>query len=267
MQFGEYLKQRRLERGWTQPEAALKAVDQVSDSDMLGPLARLRRASLLERLDRSDEAIGVLRALAADIPESGVPDRHLGDIYRVKSRFRDAITAYDRAIGRLRGLTPADWIVFYHRGIALDRDGQWDKAEADFEQALRLAPDQPYALNYLAYSWTEKGRNLDRARVMLERALRARPNDGAITDSLGWVLFRQGHLPEAVRLLERATELEPDDATINSHLGDVYWAIGRRIEALYQWRRALTLNPSAEEADQLELKIRPGYAGPATAAK
>lgn len=248
-------------------EAALKAVDQVSDSDMLGPLARLRRASLLERLDRSDEAIGVLRALAADIPESGVPDRHLGDIYRVKSRFRDAITAYDRAIGRLRGLTPADWIVFYHRGIALDRDGQWDKAEADFEQALRLAPDQPYALNYLAYSWTEKGRNLDRARVMLERALRARPNDGAITDSLGWVLFRQGHLPEAVRLLERATELEPDDATINSHLGDVYWAIGRRIEALYQWRRALTLNPSAEEADQLELKIRPGYAGPATAAK
>lgn len=247
--------------------AALKAVEQVRDNDILGPLARLRQAALLERLDRWDDAIAILRALAADVPDSGVPDRHLGDVYRVKSRFREAITAYDRAISRLLGLTRADWIIFYHRGIALDRDGQWDKAEADFEEALRLAPEQPYALNYLAYSWTEKGRNLDRARAMLERAVRVRPNDGAITDSLGWVLFRQGHLQEALRLLERATELEPDDPTINGHLGDVYWAVGRRIEALYQWRRALTLNPSAEEAAQLEQKIRPGYAGPVPTAQ
>jgi len=247
-------------------EAALRVIDSVRDGDMLAPLVRLRRAALLDRLGKTDEATAILRDLASDMPDSGVPDRHLGDIYRVKSRFRDAIAAYDRAIARLPKLSPADWIVFYHRGIAFDRDGQWDKAEADFRQALQLNPDQPYALNYLAYSWTERGINLDRARIMLEQALRARPNDGAITDSLGWVLFRQGNLRDALRLLERATELEPDDPTINSHLGDVYWAIGRRIEALYQWRRALTLNPPAEEAAQLEEKIRPGYAGPATTA-
>ena len=250
------------------PEAALRVLDSVRDRDMLAPLVLLRRAVLLDRMGKTDEATTILRDLARDMPASAVPDRHLGDIYRIKSRFGDAIGAYDRAIARLPGLSPSDWIVFYHRGIALDRDGQWDKAEADFRQALQLNPDQPYALNYLAYSWTERGINLDRARVMLEQALRARPNDGAITDSLGWVLFRQGNLRDAARLLERATELEPDDPTINSHLGDVYWAIGRRIEALYQWRRALTLNPPADEAAQLEQKIRPGYAGPtATAVK
>ncbi len=246
-------------------EAALAILAAVPDRDTLAPLVRLRRASLQDRMGRTDEAIETLRQLARDIPTSGVPDRHLGDIYRSKSNFRDAITAYDQAIARIPTVTAADWIVFYHRGVALERDGQWERAEADFEHSLRLAPDQPYALNYLAYSWTERGQNLERAKSMLEKALRARPNDGAITDSLGWVMFRMGNMTEAVRLLERAIELEPDDPTINSHLGDVYWAIGRRIEALYQWRRALTLDPPPQEAAQLAEKIRPDYAGPVQA--
>ena len=243
-------------------QAALAVLIPIPARDMLNPIVRLRQASLLERTGRTDQAVAMLRELSRDVPRSGVPGRHLGDIYRAKSRFKDAIVAYDQAIAQTPGITASDWILFYHRGIALDRDGQWEKAQADFEQALVLAPDQPYALNYLAYSWTERGQNLTRARAMLEKALRARPNDGAITDSLGWVLFRMGNLPEAVRLLERASELEPDDPTISSHLGDVYWAVGRRIEALYQWRRALTLNPPPEEMAQLEEKIRPEYSGP-----
>ena len=84
----------------------------------------------------------------------------------------------------------------------------------------------------------------------------AQPNDGAITDSLGWVLYRQGNIPEAVKVLEKAVGLEPQDATITEHLGDVYWAIGRRIEAHYQWRRALTLNPTPDDAAKLESKIK-----------
>lgn len=243
-------------------DAALAVLAPVRDRDVLAPLVRLRRSALQDRLGRTNEAIAILRDLASDVPGSPVPDRHLGDIYRSKSRFSEAITAYDRAITRIPTPAPSDWIVFYHRGVALERDGQWSRAEADFEHALRLAPDQPYALNYLAYSWTERGQNLDRARAMLERALRSRPNDGAITDSLGWVMFRMGNLQDAVRLLERAIELEPDDPTISSHLGDAYWAVGRRIEALYQWRRALTLNPPPREAAQLEQKTRPDYAGP-----
>ena len=79
----------------------------------------------------------------------------------------------------------------------------------------------------------------------------SRPNDGAIADSLGWVLFRQGNVVEATKMLERAVGLEPQDPTITEHLGDAYWATGRRIEAQYQWRRALTLNPTPEDAAKL----------------
>ena len=66
---------------------------------------------------------------------------------------------------------------------------------------------------------------------MIEKAAQQRPNDGAIVDSLGWVMLRQGETAEAVKTLERAVELDPEDATINGHLGDAYWAAGRKLEA------------------------------------
>jgi Flp pilus assembly protein TadD len=111
-------------------------------------------------------------------------------------------------------------------------------------------------LNYLGYSWADQGRNLARARSLIERAAEARPNDGAILDSLGWVILRQGDVAKAVQFLERATELEPEDSAINGHLGDAYWAAGRKLEAEFQWRRSLTLNPEPEDVPKLQAKLR-----------
>ena len=91
---------------------------------------------------------------------------------------------------------------------------------------------------------------------MIDKAVQNRPNDGAIVDSLGWVMLRQGSVPEAVRTLERAVELEPEDASINGHLGDAYWAAGRKLEATYQWRRALIFNPAPDDAAKLEAKLQ-----------
>ena len=100
------------------------------------------------------------------------------------------------------------------------------------------------------------GQNLAQARVMIEKAIQRRPNDGAITDSLGWVMLRQGEITEAVKTLERAVELDPEDPSINGHLGDAYWAAGRKLEATYQWRRALTFNPEPDDAAKLEAKLQ-----------
>jgi Flp pilus assembly protein TadD len=220
-------------------------------------MVQMRQARLLQRLDRGDEALRLLQDLAhahADRPE---PMALMGNILRIKRRFPDAVLAYDRAIA-LSGPPQADhWPLYNDRGIALERSKQWDRAEADFLQALRFAPDQPYVLNYLGYSWAEQGRNLEQAKEMIERAVQQRPNDGAIVDSLGWVAMRMGDIPTAVRLLERATELEPGDATINGHLGDAYWEAGRRLEAIFQWRRALNLKPDPEEKLRIEGRLRP----------
>ena len=138
--------------------------------------------------------------------------------------------------------------MFYSRGIAYDQVHDWPKAEADLQHALSLSPDQPAVLNYLGYSWADRDKNLGQARAMIEKALQRDPNSGAITDSLGWVMLRQGDDQQAVKMLQRAVELDPEDATINGHLGDAYWAVGRKLEAQYQWRRALTLNPTPSDA-------------------
>ena len=155
----------------------------------------------------------------------------------------------------MRSPSPTDWLAYYDRGICYERSRQWSKAEADFKHALKLSPDQPFVLNYLGYSWADMGQNLGEARDMIEKAVRRRPNDGAIVDSLGWVMLRQGETAAAVKTLERAVELEPQDPSINGHLGDAYWAAGRKLEATYQWQRALIFNPEPDDVAKLEAKL------------
>jgi Flp pilus assembly protein TadD len=199
-----------------------------------------------------------LQRLAHDYPESASAALHEADLLRAKQRFPEAIVAYDHAIALIRAPAPTDWLAYYNRGICYERAHQWTKAEADFRHALALSPDEPFVLNYLGYSWADMGQNLTQARGMIEKAAQRRPNDGAIVDSLGWVMFRQGQLADAVSTLERAVELEPQDASINGHLGDAYWAAGRKLEATYQWRRALTFNPEPDDVAKLEAKLQGG---------
>jgi tetratricopeptide (TPR) repeat protein len=241
------------------PQVALRMLNDVAATDPIYPVVQLRKATIVDRLGRSDDAMKDLDRLAHDYPDSPLPDIQRGDILRMKQRFADAVLAYDRAIARDTIPVPTDWVMFYDRGVAEERSHQWQKAEADFNHALELSPDQPFVLNYLGYSWADMGHHLDKARQMIERAAEKRPNDGAIIDSLGWVEFRQGDTGQAVKTLERAVEMEPEDSTINAHLGDAYWAAGRKIEAQYQWRRALTLNPAPDDAAKLEAKLNTGH--------
>ncbi len=238
------------------PAASLHILASVSPNDPLAAIVELRRAALQDQMGRTDEAIAALEQVAREHPDSPLPLAQEGDVLRAKNRFEDAVAAYDRAIARTAQPSHTSWPLFYSRGIAEERSRQWPKAEADFQEALRLAPDQPYVLNYLGYSWADQGQHLAQARQMLEKAAALRPNDGSIVDSLGWVLLRQGDTDQAVRSLESAAEISPEDATINEHLGDAYWAAGRKLEAGYQWRRALTLKPDPDDAAKLEAKLR-----------
>ncbi len=238
-------------------DTALALLDTAAKTrEPIAPIVRLRRAAVLTQMDRTDEAIREVEQLSRDYSDSALPDIELGNLLRVKQRFPEAVAAYDRAMARVKQPRQADWFLWYYRGVAYERSGQWTRAEADLNQALALSPDQPSVLNYLGYAWADMGRNLERARDMIQRAAARRPNDGAITDSLGWVLFRQGKIGEATKQLEKAVGLEPEDPKITEHLGDVYWAGGRKIEAHYQWRRALTLNPTPEDAAKLDSRIK-----------
>ena len=238
-----------------QLDAAMTTLAPVQPSDPLVALIDLRRAQYAERLGRTDEARTELEQLATEYPQRPEPLAILAQMQRGEGHFAEAADTYGRAIARIRQPVPGDWALYYEQGMAYDRAHDWPRAETDFLHALDLSPDEPYVLNYLGYAWTEQGRNLVRARQMIERAAELRPNDGSIVDSLGWVLLQQGDKAGAVRFLEHAVELEPEDATINGHLGDAYMAAGRKREAEVQWRRALILNPEPQEEQALQAKL------------
>lgn len=220
--------------------------------------AEIGRAEALQAAEKPDAAIEVLRGLTkthASIPSVFTS---LGDALRRQSRFSEATDAYDSALSMLPEPQPSHWFLYYARGITLEREGRWDDAEADFRFALDLSPDQPLVLNYLGYGLVEKRLKLDEAQDMIRRAVARRPNDGYITDSLGWVLYRVGKFDEAIPHMERAVELMPVDPIINDHLGDTYWMVGRKLEAAFQWRRALSFDPEEKEAERIRKKLEIG---------
>jgi tetratricopeptide (TPR) repeat protein len=241
------------------PEESLQVLAEIRQASPYYSSARLRSAINLDTLDRTDEAITQLKAIAAEQPEAIAAEVQLGDVLRNKKRYAEAVTAYDEGIRRsaTAGL-PERWSLFYDRGVALERSGQWERAEQDLKHALELKPEQPLVLNYLGYSWIDRGENLDQGLKMIEKAVELRPEDGYIVDSLGWAHYRMGDYAGAVESLEKAIELVPQDPTINDHLGDAYWQSGRMNEARYQWRRALQFGPQENEIKPIEAKLESG---------
>jgi tetratricopeptide (TPR) repeat protein len=244
-----------------QPQASLAVLQKIPPQSRYSWSARLRSAVNLNTLGRTDEAIAQLKEMAAAHPNWASASIQLGDLLREKKQFADSAAAYDEAIRRLgkAGIQPR-WSLYYSRGIAFERSGQWKRAEADLLHALELQPNQPLVLNYLGYSWVDRGENLKRGLQMIEKAVALRPDDGYIVDSLGWAHYRLGDYKAAVKYLEKATELVPEDPTINDHLGDAYWQTGRPREARFQWRQALQFGPAKDEIKPIEAKLDKGLA-------
>jgi tetratricopeptide (TPR) repeat protein len=239
-------------------DAAVAVYKSIEQKSPFGWQARLALADSLNRIERTQEAVTLLEEMGKERKDSADAPMMLGDILRGAERFAEASKAYEDAMARIGELKPQHWSLLYYRGITYERSNQWDRAEADFQKALEFEPDQPYVLNYLAYSWVDKGKNYDRALTMLNKAVEQKPEDGYIVDSLGWVYYRLGKYDLAVEQLERAIELVPQDPVINDHLGDAYWRVGRQNEARFQWRRALNLEPEKDQIAPIESKLEKG---------
>ena len=234
-------------------DLAVEVYRKIADDTPYHWYARLSIADALHADKDTESAIAILRKMIDERKDRADAARTLADLLRIDRQFEEAVEVYDLAYERTDGRK--DWSLLYTRGIALERAKKWDRAEKDFLGALEIEPEQPLVLNYLGYSWVEQGINLEQAKAMIETAVAKRPDDGYITDSLGWVLYRLGSYEEAVQIMERAVALEPGDPVINDHLGDVYWSVGRKNEARFQWDRALTLKPEPDVEAEIRKKI------------
>ena len=113
--------------------------------------------------------------------------------------------------------------------------------------SLEILPDQAHVLNYLGYSWIDRGINLDKGLEMLKKANSLRENDGYITDSVGWAYYIKKNYVKAGPFLQKAVELLPMDPVINDHYGDNLWMLNKKIQARHAWSNVLKLDRTEKE--------------------
>ncbi|HUO21837.1 MAG TPA: tetratricopeptide repeat protein [Caulobacteraceae bacterium] len=223
--------------------------------------ARERIITTYENTGDDDTALTLARDLVKAAPDQRDTQLVLADALRDKGQYQDSAKILSAVIDA--DPANAGWTLYFLRGTALSESGDWPDAEADLLKALSLKPDQPDVLNYLGYTWVEKGERLQQAMAMLLKAANAEPESGEIADSLGWAYYHLGDYHAAVLNLERAVTFNAVSPEINDHLGDAYWQVGRRAEAQFQWRRVLSLQPTAELKASAEKKLSSGLDAPA----
>jgi tetratricopeptide (TPR) repeat protein len=238
------------------------AVDLLGNVGPLDPFAATAREQRIRLLVGGGDREGALAA-ALSATSAGSANRsdwiRLGEVYAELGRRTESADAFGRALaaGAGNGDAGPDWALWLQRGGALDLADNWPEARSALQQAYRLAPEQPFVLNYLGYAQLVRRENVGEAERLIREAHRLAPDNAAITDSLGWALYLRGNYGEAISLLERAAEAGPADVEINEHLGDAYFAAGRRVEARFAWKAAMVY-AEGPAATRIGAKIETG---------
>ena len=206
--------------------------------------ALLRSAGVLHKMGRRDEAYARLRALQTDaaLDEDSRRDAYLfeADLYREDGRPDAELDAYARGLAAY----PDDPVMIYARALMWERRDDIPRAEADFRRILAIDPDDTNALNALGYTLTDRTDRHQEALELIARALAAEPDNAAIIDSYGWVLYRLGRHKDALVELRRAFTKQKD-AEIAAHVAEVLWVLGRREEALRYFEEARRIDPES----------------------
>ena len=211
-------------------------------------------AVALLSLQRPEDAVAVLDRARKEVPPSFRLEYLSGVARSQLKRFDQALEAYSAAekLGATNQPPLTDHRFYFQVGALLERKGDEAKSIEYLEKSLELKPDFDEALNHLGYMWAEKGKNLPRARAMIEQALQAEPENPAYMDSMGWVLFRLGRSPEALEWLTKARQrLTEPDATVLDHLGDAAAASGRWDLAREAWAASLQVESSPSISKKL----------------
>ena len=167
--------------------------------------------------------------------------------------YKKSIELYDFTLKSLKDNAAALSDIYYKRGSSFERIRDYQNSDKDLLRSLELTPDDPYVLNYLAYSWLERNFKINTAIGMLEKAYTLTENDPYITDSLGWGYFLNKEYFKAEKYLNLALQIKPDDAVIMDHYGDALWMLGRKLQANYFWKKVLN-SDDVEDINKSEVK-------------
>lgn len=221
-----------------QYKTALAHYEKVSNGQQ-GLDAAVHRASMMARLGRMEDALGLLESLREQFPP--LADRFLmaeGEILLEAGSYDQALALYADALKD----EPDDDDILYSRSLVYERMNRVADSEADLRKILDKTPDDARALNALGYTLTVHTDRLDEADKLVNKAMQLTPDDPAVIDSLGWLRFRQGRPQDALPLLQKAYSQFPD-AEVAAHLGEVLWTLGSKDQAHAVLSRASQADP------------------------
>lgn len=233
--------------GLDNPEKAIEYYLKVTPDHPQYKKTILSIAFLYKDMNRTDEAVRFLEQHHRQSPADIDITSYLASFYQENNRHDIAVTMLQRALKE----APKNTALLFKLGAVLDTAGQRQQSIETMKTIIRLDPKHASALNYLGYTYAEMGIHLDQALDLVERALKIRPEDAYITDSLGWIYFKKQNYDKAIFYLEKAVRLSDHETVIAAHLADVYLKTGQGEKAAAMYQKALD---NAGQGQQKEIR-------------
>jgi tetratricopeptide (TPR) repeat protein len=247
-------------------DEALAELEQVPPTSPRFADARTAMARIWERRKDWDRTTAELTAAIRAAPDKLSLQVYLAGVQQRRGDLPGAVALMQELIRE----NPDKAELYYDLGVLYGEAGDRDRSLEQMHKVLEIEPDNASALNYIGYTWAEQGLRLDEAESLIRRAIALKPEDGYITDSLGWLFYQRGLQQQAAgqgdaakssfnaarTQLEHALELlEKDDPVITWHLGDTYRSLARYEDALATYKRALALEPEDDDAAKIQAEI------------
>jgi len=229
---------------------AIERFKQVDASSRFFLRTAIQVSLLYQETGQIDTAIEYIKGIIQKNPDNPDLYLYLGMFYEETESLNNASQALQEGLR----LNPKHIQINFRLGVVFDKLNEREKSIEQMKTVIQLDQKNVNALNYLGYTYADMGIKLDEAEKLIITALENRPDDGYITDSLGWVYYKKGLFEQALSYLEKAVRLVPDDPTILEHLGDVYLKLNQAQKALDFYRRSLSVKK--EDKIDIESKIK-----------
>jgi tetratricopeptide (TPR) repeat protein len=194
------------------------------------------------RLKRNQDALSYLEQAVTLNPKRPEPYLLLGLTFLQMEKYQEAKAKLEEGIHQ----DPSNAELHFNLGTAYDKLDHFDDVVRAMERTLELDPEHADALNYLGYSYADRGINGEEALSLTQRAVALKPHNGYYLDSLAWALYKLGRIEEALDTIKQAVSLVSDDPVIYEHLGEIFLIREERAKAREAWLHSLQLDSTNE---------------------
>lgn len=216
--------------------------------------ARIREASVLTKMQRPEEARKLLHGVAVNSPDDRVQLQLAeAQLLRETHHYEEAYKLLTQALEK----SPDSVALMYDTAMTAEKLNRIDAMEGQLRRVIELRPEYAHAYNALGYTFADRNVRLTEALQLIEKAHQLAPEDPFILDSLGWVYYRMGDMPQARKYLELAYEARPD-AEVIVHLAEVLWVSGDQTRARELLREAHSKEPGNELLKSTVARLRIG---------